>query len=79
MSLFSTTGSLVWVFGFFLGSHSPGFAGGGFVALAGTRCVAAECAPGSARPAGLRTFSVAAHTPVLNTNVFSMKKMDKHP
>lgn len=42
----------------------PGFAGGGFVALAGRGHAAAECAPGVAHPAGQRTFSGAAHTPV---------------
>lgn len=42
----------------------PGFAGGGFVALAGTGYAAAGCAPGVAYPAGQHTFSGAAHTPV---------------
>lgn len=42
----------------------PGFAGGGFVALAGRGHAAAGCAPGAAHPAGQRTFSGAAHTPV---------------
>lgn len=47
----------------------PGFAGGGFVALAGRGYAAAGCAPGVAHPAGQRTFSGAAHTPVGNTDM----------
>lgn len=41
----------------------PGFAGGGFVALAGRGYAVAGCAPGVAHPAGQHTFSGAAHTP----------------
>lgn len=49
----------------------PGFAGGGFVALAGRGHAVAGCAPGIAHPAGQHTFSEAAHTPVGNTDVSS--------
>lgn len=42
----------------------PGFAGGGFVALAGRGYAVAECAPGVAHPAGQHTFSGAVHTPI---------------
>lgn len=40
-----------------------GFAGGGFVALAGTGHAAAGCAPESAHPAEQHTFSEAPHIP----------------
>lgn len=43
--------------------HVPGFAGGGFVALAGTGHAAAGCAPESAHPAEQHTFSEAPHIP----------------
>lgn len=44
----------------------PGFAGGGFVALAGTRYAAAGCALQVAHPGGQHTFSGAVHTPIRN-------------
>lgn len=44
----------------------PGFAGGGFVALAGRGHAAAGCAQGVGHPAGQHTFSGAAHTPIGN-------------
>lgn len=47
--------------------HIPGFAGGGFVALAGRGHAVAGCAPGIAHPAGQHTFSGAAHIPIGNT------------
>lgn len=46
----------------------PGFAGGGFVALAGRGYAVAGCAPGIAHPVGQHTFFGAAHIPVGNTN-----------
>ncbi len=47
----------------------PGFAGGRFVALAGSGYAAAGCAPRIAHPAGQRTFSGAAHTPIENRSM----------
>lgn len=43
--------------------HVLGFAGGGFVALAGTGRAAAGCAPEIAHPAEQHTFSEAPHIP----------------
>lgn len=43
--------------------HVLGFAGGGFVALAGTGHAAAGCAPEIAHPAEQHTFSEAPHIP----------------
>lgn len=50
----------------------PGFAGGGFVALAGTGYAAAGCAPGISHPAGQHTFSGVAHTPIRNADTHPM-------
>lgn len=51
----------------------PGFAGGGFVALAGIGYAVAGCAPTIAHPAEQHTSSGAAHTPVRNVNLMKTK------
>lgn len=48
--------------------ETPGFAGGGFAALAGRGHAVAGCAPRIAHPAEQRTSSGAAHTPVGETD-----------
>lgn len=48
---------------------TPGFAGEGFVALAGRGYAVAGCAPGIAHPAGQHTFFGAAHIPVEKTSL----------
>lgn len=49
--------------------YIPGFAGGGFVALAGRGHAVAECVPGIAHPVEPHTSSGAPHTPVGNKHV----------
>ena len=66
--------SWIWPMTAFWQVQIPGFAGGGFVALAGRGYAVAGCAPGIAHPVGQHTFFGAAHTPVGNTNTDTTNK-----